>query len=92
MMYNRSEFSETLGLGLDIQDLVCQDQVLILVLIEFQSQDQSCTKSMISLNLGHQQDSWSWSRNSRPGLSTPCIGLDFDRIFKSSFGLGLEKK
>ena len=35
MMYNRSEFSETLGLGLDIEDLVCQDQVLILVLIEF---------------------------------------------------------
>ena len=41
-----SEFSETLGLGLEIQDLGCQDRVLVLVLTEFLNQDQS----------------WYWSR------------------------------
>ena len=30
-----------------------------------------------------QQDSWSWSRNSRLGLSRPSIGLGLDRISKS---------
>ena len=30
-----------------------------------------------------QRDSWSWSRNSRLGLSRPSIGLGLDRIFKS---------
>ena len=30
-----------------------------------------------------QRDSWSWSRNSRLGLSRPRIGLGLDRIFKS---------
>ena len=41
-----AEFSETLGLGLEIQDLGCQDRVLVLVLTEFLNQDQS----------------WYWSR------------------------------
>ena len=35
------EFSETFGLGLEIQDLGCQDQVLVLVLTKFSNQDQS---------------------------------------------------
>ena len=39
-------FSETLGLGLKIQDLGCQDRVLVLVLTEFLNQDLS----------------WYWSR------------------------------
>ena len=30
-----------------------------------------------------QRDSWSWSWNSRLGLSRPSIGLGLDRIFKS---------
>ena len=30
-----------------------------------------------------QRDSWYWSRNSRPGLSRPNIGLGLDRILKS---------
>ena len=30
-----SEFSETLGIGLEIQDLGCQDQILVSVLTEF---------------------------------------------------------
>ena len=38
--------SKTLGLGLEIQDLGCQDRVLVLVLTEFLNQDQS----------------WYWSR------------------------------
>ena len=33
--------------------------------------------------LSVQRDSWSWSRNSRLGLSRPSIGLGLDRIFKS---------
>ena len=41
-----SEFSETLGLGLEIQDFGCQDQVLVSILTEFSNQDQS----------------WYWSR------------------------------
>ena len=40
------EISKTLGLGLEIQDLACQDQVLVSVLTEFSNQDYS----------------WSWSR------------------------------
>ena len=36
-----------------------------------------------------QRDSWSWSRNSRFGLSRPGIGLGLDRIFKSRLGLVL---
>ena len=38
---------------------------------------------MVSLNSGDQQDSWSWSRNSRLSLSRPGIGLGLDRISKS---------
>ena len=38
---------------------------------------------MVSLSSGGQQDSWSWSRNSRLSLSRPGIGLGLDRISKS---------
>ena len=41
-----AEFIKTLGLGLEIQDLACQDQVLFSVLTEVSDQDQS----------------WYWSR------------------------------
>ena len=30
-----------------------------------------------------QRDSWSWSQNSRFGLSRPGIGLGLDRIYNS---------
>ena len=51
-----TEFSETLGLGLEIQDLGCQDQVLVSVLTEFSNQDQSwywsCLKFYFKTCLG----------------------------------------
>ena len=55
----KAEFSETLGLGLKIQDWGCQVQVLVSVLTEFTSQDQSwywsrlkfCFKTCLGLGL-----------------------------------------
>ena len=57
---DKSEFSETLGLGLEIQDLGCQDRVLVLVLTKFLNQDQS----------------WYWSRLKFSFKTSLGIGLE----------------
>ena len=58
------EFSETLGLGLEIQDLGCQDRVLVLVLTEILNQDQSwywshlkfCLKTSLGIGLKREKN------------------------------------
>ena len=59
----KTEFSETLGIGLEIQDLGCQDRVLVSVLTEFLNQDQS----------------WYWSRLKFCFKTSFGIGLEWQK-------------
>ena len=55
-------FSKTLGLGFKIQDLICQEQVLVLILTRFSNQDKSWSLSpkqsvvLLKFDLFHNSD------------------------------------